>query len=177
MDKRPLVVVMGVSGSGKSTVGRMLARALDADFIDGDTLHSPENIAKMSAGIPLTDADRYPWLKTVGSTLAQADKRGCVIACSALRRSYRDLIRSEARETVFVELDGTKELLAARMDRPGHFMPRSLLESQLDALEPLQHDEVGFRYDVTESPDSLVERIETALSARGCGTRPSDQLN
>lgn len=161
--RRPLVVVMGVSGSGKSTVGRLLAESLVADFVDGDDLHSAANIAKMSAGVPLTDEDRYPWLTKVGQVLAQAGEQGCVVACSALRRSYRDVIRAEAGQSVFVELDGTRELLAARMNRPGHFMPRSLLDSQLATLEHLQADEEGVRCDVSEPPATLVNRIETWL--------------
>lgn len=161
--RRPLVVVMGVSGSGKSTVGRLLAESLGADFVDGDDLHPEANIAKMSAGVPLTDEDRYPWLTKVGQVLALSGEQGCVIACSALRRSYRDVIRAEAGQAVFVELDGTRELLAARMNRPGHFMPPSLLDSQLVTLEPLQQDEKGVRCDVSQPASALVTRIETWL--------------
>lgn len=153
------LVVMGVSGSGKSTIGRAVADALSAPFVDGDDLHPAVNVAKMSAGIPLTDADREPWLRTVGRTLAAGGEAGMVVACSALKRSYRDLIRSEAPGTVFAELDGAPELLAERMVRPGHFMPASLLDSQLATLEPLQPDEAGLRLDVAEPPAELVAAI------------------
>ena len=155
------LVVMGVSGSGKSTVGRAVADALDASFVDGDDLHPAVNVAKMTAGIPLTDADREPWLRAVGRTLADgaASGGGMVVACSALKRSYRDLIRSEAPGTVFAELDGTRELLQERMIRPGHFMPASLLDSQLATLEPLQPDEAGLRLDIAAPPAELVAAI------------------
>lgn len=153
------VVVMGVSGSGKSTVGRAVADALGAPFVDGDDLHPAANVAKMAAGIPLTDADREPWLRAVGRTLADGGDAGMVVACSALKRSYRDLIRSEAPGTVFAELDGPPELLRERMIRPGHFMPASLLDSQLATLEPLQPDEAGLRLDIARPPAELVTAI------------------
>lgn len=153
------VVVMGVSGSGKSTVGQLVAEALGAGFVDGDDLHPAANVAKMSQGIPLTDDDREPWLRAVGRTLADAGPEGMVVACSALKRSYRDLIRSEATGTFFAELDGARALLAERMIRPGHFMPASLLDSQLATLEPLQPGEAGVRLDVAEAPEELVTAI------------------
>ncbi|KQR54949.1 hypothetical protein ASF88_04955 [Leifsonia sp. Leaf336] len=163
---------MGVSGSGKSTVGRAVADAFDASFVDGDDLHPAVNVAKMTAGIPLTDADREPWLRAVGRTLADgahgADGSGggIVVACSALKRSYRDLIRSEAPGTVFAELDGTRELLQERMIRPGHFMPASLLDSQLATLEPLQPDEAGLRLDIAAQPAELVAAIVDRVARR-----------
>lgn len=161
------LVVMGVSGSGKSTVGRAVADALDASFVDGDDLHPAVNVAKMTAGIPLTDADREPWLRAVGRTLADgAGAGGMVVACSALKRSYRDLIRSEAPGTVFAELDGTRELLEERMIRPGHFMPASLLDSQLATLEPLQPDEAGLRLDIAAPPAELVAAIVDRVARR-----------
>ena len=153
------VVVMGVSGSGKSTVGRLVADALGAEFVDGDDLHPAANVAKMSQGIPLTDDDREPWLRAVGRTLADGGQAGTVVACSALKRAYRDLIRSEAPGAFFAELDGDRALLAERMIRPGHFMPASLLDSQLAALEPLQPDEDGIRLDVARPADDLVTAI------------------
>ncbi|WP_348788300.1 gluconokinase [Leifsonia sp. NPDC080035] len=157
---RPLLVVMGVSGSGKSTVGRLTADALGAPFVDGDDLHPPANVAKMAAGVPLTDEDRGPWLMEVGRRLAAAGPQGIVVACSALKRAYRDMIRAEAPGAVFAELDGSRDLLAGRVaERPGHFMPAALLDSQLATLEPLQADEAGMRLDVALPPAELARRI------------------
>lgn len=141
---RPLVLVMGVSGSGKSTIGAALAHALGVDFVDGDALHPAANVAKMAAGEPLDDADRWPWLARVGQRLAEARGTGLVVACSALRRAYRDAILAEAPGVVFLHLSGSRELLSSRLtQRQGHFMPPSLLESQLATLEPLADDEPG----------------------------------
>src|SRR6478752_4721773 len=126
------IIVMGVSGCGKTTIGDLVARALGVPFLDGDSLHPVENVAKMAAGTPLTDEDRWPWLARVGSELAAAGSGGLVLACSALRRSYRDAIRAQAPDTVFLHLHGSKEVLGSRLEgRTGHFMPAGLLESQL----------------------------------------------
>lgn len=165
----PRIVVMGVSGAGKTTVGQLVAERLGVPFVDGDTLHPPANVAKMASGIPLTDDDRAPWLRTIGETLAGSGPDGVVVACSALKRTYRDLIRSEAPDAVFAELDGDRDLLAARMAaRPGHFMPVSLLDSQLATLQPLQPDETGMRLDVAFPPVSLAAEIADAvLSSTG----------
>lgn len=161
---RPLVVVMGVSGSGKSTVGASLAVALGTPFVDGDALHPAANVAKMAAGIPLDDEDRWPWLAAVGRHLAGAGPEGLVVACSALKRVYRDAIRAEAPGAVFVELDGAHDLLAKRMrERPGHFMPPSLLDSQLATLEPLQDDEAGMHVSVDLAPVELVDEVVRRL--------------
>ena len=123
---------MGVCGCGKSSVGQGIAMALGLRFTDGDDLHPATNVAKMASGQPLTDADRWPWLAKVGETLGA----GGVVACSALKRVYRDHIRAAAPATVFVYLHGSRELLAARLAaRPGHFMPPALLDSQLATLE------------------------------------------
>ncbi|MGH1549069.1 gluconokinase [Leifsonia poae] len=165
--RRLEVVVMGVSGSGKTTVGQLLADRLGVPFVDGDALHPPANVAKMASGIPLDDDDRAPWLRTIGDTLAGTSPEGVVVACSALKRAYRDLIRAEAPNAVFAELDGDRELLAARMAaRPGHFMPVSLLDSQLATLQPLQPDEAGMRLDVGRPPAELAAEIGDAVLAR-----------
>ncbi|HKX43123.1 MAG TPA: gluconokinase, partial [Burkholderiaceae bacterium] len=124
------VVVMGVSGSGKSTVGALLAEALGTEFVEGDTLHPPENVAKMRAGTPLTDADREGWLHTIAARLAAAHAagQGLVISCSALKRAYRDTLRASAPDLRLIHLHGDFDLLAARMAaRSGHYMPASLL--------------------------------------------------
>lgn len=151
MPRPPQIVVMGVSGSGKSSVGEALATALSVKFIDSDSLHSPASIEKMAAGSALTDDDRWPWLRAVGETIEEAPD-GIVVACSALRRAYRDAIRAEAPGTFFVHLAADYDLLAGRLaKRTNHFMPPSLLQSQFDILEPLQPDEAGFAVEI-ESP-------------------------
>lgn len=161
---RPRVVVMGVSGCGKSTVGSLLAVGLGVPFLDADALHPPANVATMAAGTPLTDADRLPWLRRVGTELAAAPE-GVVVACSALRRSYRDLLRGEAPDVRFVHLVGTREQLAARMTaRLDHFMPASLLDSQLAALEPLGPDEAGLVLDVAAPPADLARAAARAVA-------------
>lgn len=155
----PLLVVMGVSGSGKSTVGAALAQRLGVPFEDADDLHPPANIAKMSAGIPLDDDDRHPWLETIGAWLAARDGHGGVVSCSALKRAYRDQLRAHAARAVFVHLHGTREVIARRQaSRPGHFMPASLLDSQFDTLEPLGEDEAGVVIDVDQTVDLIVQQ-------------------
>nr|WP_217499065.1 gluconokinase [Leifsonia sp. C5G2] len=157
---------MGVSGSGKSTVGEQVAELLGVPFVDGDALHPAANVAKMASGVPLTDDDRIPWLRAVGRALAETSPEGAVVACSALKRSYRDLIRSEAPDALFAELDGGRALLADRMAaRPGHFMPVSLLDSQLATLEPLRPEEHGLRLDVSRPPAELADAIAAAVRA------------
>lgn len=156
------IVVMGVSGAGKTTVGRDLAHRLGVSFIDADDLHGSENVAKMAAGIPLDDDDRWPWLDRVGVALA-ADP-GVVIACSALKRRYRDRLRASAPDTVFVHLDAPKERVTEQATaRRGHFMPPALLASQLQTLEPLGADEDGITVTVDGTAGELVERIRQHL--------------
>lgn len=156
-------VVMGVCGCGKSSVGAAVAERLGIGYIDGDDLHPSENIAKMSRGEPLTDADRAPWLVRVGQRLAAVDGP-VIIGCSALKRAYRDIIRAKAGEPVcFLHLEGSTDTLSERMaNRSGHFMPVSLLESQLATLEPPGQDETAITADIDQPFDKLVD----ALAAR-----------
>lgn len=162
----PLLVVMGVSGSGKSTIGALLAERLGVPFLDADDLHPITNVDKMSAGVPLTDDDRWPWLARVGEAVAAASATGIVVACSALKRTYRDAIRAQAPEAQFVYLDGSRELLASRLgDREGHFMPATLLDSQLEALEPLAADESGATVGIADDPPGIVKAVAEALAA------------
>jgi gluconokinase len=157
----PLLVVMGVSGSGKSTVGSALAAELGVPFVDADDLHPVANVEKMASGIPLTDDDRWPWLRLVGERLSGAGTTGMVVACSALKRAYRDAIRAEAPGVRFVFLDASRALLEARVaNRPTHFMPASLLDSQLASLEPLAPDEPG----ITVAPDLRSVDLVAALA-------------
>jgi gluconokinase len=156
---RPLVVVMGVSGSGKSTIGAALAQRLRVPFVDADDLHPDANIAKMSRGEPLDDHDRHPWLEAIGRWLAEHPDGG-VVSCSALKRRYRDQLRHHAHRVEFLHLHGTHEVIARRQaSRPGHFMPTSLLHSQFATLEPLQPDEGGVVIDVDQSVDAIVQHF------------------
>lgn len=165
------VVVMGVAGCGKSTVGAALALRLGAEFLDGDSLHPQSNIDKMASGTPLNDDDRAPWLAEIGRRFP-ASNSSLVIACSALKRSYRDIIRSADPSVVFVHLHGTPELLNARMTaRPGHFMPASLLDSQLATLEPLGVDEAGIVVDIALPVEDIVDGAAAALESK----RPQPQ--
>ncbi|MDW5609344.1 MULTISPECIES: gluconokinase [Mycolicibacterium] len=151
------IVVMGVSGSGKSTVGAALAQRLRVPFADADDFHPPANIAKMSAGHPLDDEDRYPWLESIGEWLARHPKGG-VMSCSALKRSYRDQLRRHCPDIEFLHLEGSVETIGRRQaSRPGHFMPAALLESQFETLEPLEPGERGVTVDVDQSIDGIVE--------------------
>jgi gluconokinase len=156
---------MGVSGCGKSTVGAALARRLEIPFADADDFHPAANIAKMSAGTPLNDDDRYPWLTAVGQWLADHE-RG-VMSCSALKRRYRDQLRSHRATIEFLHLTGSRTLIDHRQaERTGHFMPSSLVSSQFNALEPLGADEHGLTADVGQSVDTIVETFVRYLAAR-----------
>ena len=165
----PVHGVMGVSGSGKSTIGALLARDLGVPFTDADDLHPMANIEKMASGVPLDDDDRRPWLEVVGATLAAAADRGTglVIACSSLKRNYRDTILASAPQVRFVHLHGSRDVLAARTEgRTGHFMPTSLLDSQLATLEALGADEPGIVVDIDRP---VAEIIDDAVSRLGAG--------
>lgn len=160
------VVVMGVAGSGKTTIGTALAARLERAFAEGDDFHSAANVAKMTRGEPLTDADREPWLAALGEWIASHDRAGrsTVLTCSALKRRYRDTLRAAApRRVVFLHLAAPKDALLERMrKRKGHFMPPELLDAQLGALEPLGADEPGITLDAAAPPSAIVE---TALAA------------
>ncbi|WP_181703996.1 gluconokinase [Chthonobacter albigriseus] len=160
------LVLMGVAGSGKSTVGAALSAALRVPYADGDDLHPAENIAKMSRGEPLTDDDRWPWLTLVAEALA--DGAPLIIGCSALKRRYRDHIRARAGgPVVFVHLAGSRALIEGRMAvRPGHFMPTSLLDSQFAALEPPAPDEAAFTVDIAAPLPVVVAQIVAELEGR-----------
>ena len=149
------VVVMGVCGCGKSALGEPLARALDLRFIEGDGLHPKVNIERMAQGIALTDADRAGWLDAVAATLAT--DRGTVLSCSALKRSYRDRLRAAAPGLRFIHLHGARAVLEQRLrERSGHYMPASLLQSQLDTLEPPGADEDAITLDLAQPLGSLL---------------------
>ncbi|HYX81292.1 MAG TPA: gluconokinase [Gemmatimonadales bacterium] len=156
-------IVMGVSGSGKTTIGPKLAHALGIEFVEGDALHPSANVEKMAAGIPLTDDDREPWLLRIAAHLREAKERGAglVVASSALKRKYRDLLRSAGDPDVrFIYLKGTKPLIGERIaGRSGHFMPKTLLDSQFSTLEEPAPDEDAWVADVRESPDAVVAEL------------------
>ncbi|HXH02562.1 MAG TPA: gluconokinase [Candidatus Competibacteraceae bacterium] len=162
MTRQPILVVMGVCGSGKSRIGQLLAEALRLPFLEGDAFHPPENVARMSANIPLTDADRQGWLATLAGHIAAAEREGSglVLSCSALKRSYRDQLRAASSRLRFVYLRGSRELIAERLSgRHGHFMPPSMLESQLrDLEEPLTEPGV-LVCDIAPEPVQIVTGI------------------
>ena len=162
----PRLVVMGVSGCGKSSVGRRLARALGLDFIEGDELHPPHNVALMAAGTALTDHDRADWLAEIAARLGAAHTagRGLVVACSALKRSYRDVLRAPCPGLRFIHLHGTPELLRQRVKaRTGHYMPPSLLDSQLATLEPPGTDEDALAFDITRPSNQVAAAVLARL--------------
>jgi gluconokinase len=169
MSTTPLrLIVMGVSGCGKSTMAAALGEHLGLQMVDGDDLHLPESVAKMRSGIALEDADRWPWLDRIGDYLAQAEGHGRVVACSALKRVYRERIRAQAGDVCFVFLDGDFELIDQRMrQRPGHYMPAGLLDSQFRTLEKPQADETDvIRLPITEPVQDMVTQALAALQAR-----------
>jgi gluconokinase len=165
--QRPVpIVVMGVAGSGKTSVGEALAKRLGVPFRDADAFHPRANIEKMSAGIPLADRDRWPWLDAIGSALAGSGGR-LIVACSALKRTYRQrLTQAAGQPVIFVWLDGSKTTIGARMKRRRHhFMPASLLDSQFAALEPPGPDELAVRVSVEPPHDKVVAAALAALAA------------
>ncbi|MEV7041310.1 gluconokinase [Amycolatopsis sp. NPDC051061] len=157
-----VIVVMGVSGSGKTTIGTALANALDVEYAEADTFHPQANIDKMTAGHPLTDEDRAPWLEAIAEWIRAHQAVGGVVTSSALKRRYRDVLRTGGN-VWFAHLHGDHDILAERMQsRSGHFMPVSLLDSQLADLEPLEPDEPGAIFDIRDTP---AEITDTALTA------------
>ncbi|OUE19792.1 Thermoresistant gluconokinase [Clavibacter michiganensis] len=160
------VVVMGISGSGKTTIATALAERLGWTFAEADEFHSEANVAKMSAGTPLTDDDRWPWLEAMRDWMGGEARAGrsTVVTCSALKRSYRDLLDSAEGDVRFVHLSGDTELIRERMKtRSGHFMPASLLPSQISTLEPLDDGERGLTLENTGTPDEVTTRIVDEL--------------
>src|SRR5256885_11154010 len=160
-----LYVMMGVCGSGKSLIGTELARALGSEFVEGDDLHPPHNVQRMAAGIPLTDDDRRGWLIAIAARLREAKRAriGLVVSCSALKRSYRDLLRSVGDDGLrFVYLAGRRALLAERLaQRRGHFMPPALLDSQLPILEEPSPDDRAWGCDISAAPHAIVADLVT----------------
>ncbi|CAO3451605.1 AAA family ATPase [Azospirillum brasilense] len=161
------IVVMGVAGCGKTSVGEELARRLGWQFLEGDGFHPPENIAKMSAGIPLQDEDRWGWLDTIAAhiVLAKEAKAPVVVSCSALKRRYRERLSAGGTRVLFVHLDGSRDTIHARMAlRAGHFMPTTLLDSQFAALEPLEAGELGIVCDIDASPAEIAARVSSRIA-------------
>ncbi len=158
---------MGVSGAGKTVVGTLLAAALSEAYVDGDELHPADNVRRMAEGIPLTDDDRRGWLAAIASRVAAAKRAGTglVVSCSALKRSYRDILRGADAELRFVHLTGNPALIEQRLlNRPGHFMPPMLLGSQLATLETPGADEHAWTFDVADTPQAIVAQIVARLS-------------
>ena len=161
---KPIIVLMGVTGAGKSTVGTLIAERLGVSFRDADDFHPPANIAKMSGGQPLTDDDRWPWLDAIGIHLAAHAGQGCVVTCSALKRVYRDRLRAAAPTLRFIHLHGDMDLVAARQAaRQGHFMPASLVVSQYATLETPAAEEGVIALDVAATPATLAEAAIAVL--------------
>jgi len=166
----PIVLLMGVAGAGKTTVGKLLAGRLGAAFAEGDVFHTPANVAKMSQGVPLDDADRLPWLKAIAREIARArdEGRALVVACSALKRTYRDILTGGRADVRLVYLSGPRELIQGRMDaRRDHFMPPTLVASQFAALEEPAATENPFVVDITDPPEAIAAAIAVAVNGKG----------
>ncbi|MFC7306858.1 gluconokinase [Streptomyces monticola] len=160
MESGRVVVVMGVTGTGKSTVGELIAAGLAVPYAEADDFHPQANVEKMRSGTPLDDEDRRPWLDAIGRWAKERTGLGGVVSCSALKRAYRDRLRAAAPGLVFVHLHGSRALITERQSaRKGHFMPSSLIDSQFATLEPLAPDERGFVVDVTPEPPVIVEQV------------------
>jgi carbohydrate kinase (thermoresistant glucokinase family) len=161
----PPIVVMGVQGSGKSTIGAQLASRLGVPFLDGDSLHPVANKEWMASGRALSDAQRLPWLREVGERLASGAQSGIVVACSALKRSYRDLLRAQAPTTFTVFAQGDMNLICSRVAARRHeYMPESLLQTQFDDLEGRQGDETGLTVDIAQTPEQIVDQVVAVLA-------------
>jgi gluconokinase len=167
--EKPLIVVMGVAGSGKTTIASGLAEKLGVPFVEGDSLHPIANVKKMSAGIPLTDDDRWPWLKAIGERMEveRLTGHGVVVSCSALKHAYRDCLRNEVHSRVhFILLDGSRELITDRMkQRKGHFMPPALLDSQFATLEKPTPDEDAVVLDISHTVPVLLAEAAQSVGA------------
>ena len=160
-------VVMGVAGAGKTLIGSRLARALGVEYVEGDEYHPPANVAKMAAGVPLTDDDRQAWLAALATRIAAArrDDRGLVVAASVLKREYRDVVRAADPAVRFILLTAPRPVIADRLEhRAGHYMPPSLLDSQLAILEPPDADERAWVYDNERAPDVIVDDIAARIA-------------
>jgi gluconokinase len=171
----PIVVVMGVTGSGKTTIGRMLAERLGVAYAEADSFHPPANVAKMAVGQALDDGDRYPWLAAIADWIQARVRAGeaGVVSCSALKRRYRDRLRQAHADVWFLHLDATPALIIERVaDRRGHFMPASLVDSQFQTLEPLDPDEAGTVIDASASPEEITQAALARLRDHQASTWP-----
>ncbi len=165
-ENHPVVVTMGVSGSGKTTAGRAIAERLGVPYADADDFHPASSIAKMASGTPLTDEDRWPWLEAVGRWLARHESTGGVMGCSALRVAYRDVLRKHAPGVVFVHLEGERSVVVERVaERTGHFMPTDLIASQYETLEELEPREAGLKVDFHLPVAQIVDRAVAYVAA------------
>jgi carbohydrate kinase (thermoresistant glucokinase family) len=168
MPRNTAIVLMGVSGAGKSTIGVRLARKLGRDFLEGDTFHPPSNVDKMSRGVPLDDDDRRPWLAAIAAAIddARRARHRVIVTCSALKRSYRAILAAGHEDVAFVYLKGSQDLIAQRLaGRAGHFMPPKLLDSQFAALEEPRGDEGSIMMSIERTPDEIVDAIAAMFAA------------